>query len=267
MTRLEVVKLAVAAELEIPIEIFKAAPARRRQSILAIGAHPDDVELGIGGILAAHQLIGDQITILTLSDGVNGGTPSERHQEALNSAGILGATLMAPGMKDSEIGADLEIIRAIEKAVAKSDPDIIYTHSAADTHQDHRSIHFASLVAGRGVAGLYCYGAPSLTSDFHPVRFNDITPQLPIKLRLLQCFVSQQHRSYFEAELVIAKAKYWGSVGRWPYAEPLEVIHERSPGHVELVGYVERSAIALRSPLDDEPQQHPKRAGVDVIWK
>ena len=218
MTKLEVVKIAPTAEEEIPIELFTAPRLRRRQNILAIGAHPDDVELGIGGILAAHQAIGDKITILTLSDGVNGGTPSQRHAEALRSAKLLGATLLAPGMKDSEISADIVTIRAIESAVASCEPDIIYTHSAADTHQDHRSIHFATLVAGRGVAGLYCYGAPSLTSDFHPVRFNDIAANLGIKLALLRCFASQQHRSYFEPELVIAKAKYWGSVGRWPYA-------------------------------------------------
>ncbi len=241
-------------------------PIRRRQHILAIGAHPDDVELGIGGILASHRAIGDQITILTMSDGINGGTTSERRKEAQSAADLLGAMLIAPGLADSRIGADVETIRVIEAAVLASKPDIIYTHSAADTHQDHRSIHFATLVAGRAVAGLYCYGSPSLTNDFHPVRFNDISENLQFKLSLLRCFDSQQHRLYFDPELVIAKAMYWGSVGRWRYAEPLEVIHERSPGHVELVGYVPRSAITLRTTQEDEPLEHHISVGA-VYWQ
>ena len=238
-------------------------PPRRRQHILAIGAHPDDVELGIGGILASHRAIGDKITILTLSDGINGGTALIRRRESQKAADLIGATLIAPGLADSQIGSGVETIRLIESAVLASQPDIIYTHSVADTHQDHRSIHFATVVAGRGVAGLYCYGAPSLTNDFRPVRFNDISGNLQVKLALLRCFESQQTRLYFDPELVIAKAMYWGSIGRWRYAEPLEVIHERSPGHVELVGYVERSAIELRPIYDDEPLNPNLYVGAD----
>ena len=267
MTRLESVRKSKSMPEDPPEEESRYEPSRRRQHILAIGAHPDDVELGIGGILASHRAVGDEITILTLSDGINGGTPSQRRQEAQRAAHFLGAMLITPGMADSEIGEDVDTIRIIESAVAACSPDIIYTHSAADTHQDHRSIHFATLVAGRAVAGLYCYGAPSLTNDFHPVRFNDISGNLQTKLELLKCFESQQHRLYFDPELVIAKARYWGSVGRWRYAEPLEVIHERSPGHVELVGYVDRAAITLRASEDDEPQHHHTRVGVAVYWQ
>jgi len=230
---------------------------RRPQRILAVGSHPDDVELGVGGILASHRNVGDIITILTLSDGVNGGTPEERRRESQAAARYLNATLISAGMADSEISADVGTIRIIESAVRQSNPDIIYTHSAADTHQDHRSAHLATLVAGRAVAGLYGYGAPSLTNDFRPVRFNSIEDTLEDKLALLDCYASQKDRLYFERELVIAKARYWGSFGRWKYAEPLEVIHERSPGHVELVGYTAPNAIHIRAAADDEPEEYP----------
>jgi LmbE family N-acetylglucosaminyl deacetylase len=170
-------------------------------------------------------------------------------------------------MADSQISGDVDTIRIIEDVVASCDPDIIYTHSGADTHQDHRNIHFASLVAGRAVAGLYCYGSPSLTNDFRPVRFNDIGDKLNKKLSLLKCFESQQHRPYFDPELIIAKAMYWGSVGRWRYAEPLEVIHERSSGHIELIGHGERVSTPLRTTHEDELEKYPSRAGAAIHWK
>ena len=261
MTRLEAVKAGNTIGERLALDEARFSTVRRRQHVLAIGAHPDDVELGIGGILAAHVAVGDFITILTMSDGVNGGTPAQRRDEAQMAADLLGAVLITQDLVDSEICADVVTIRIIEAVIAQCEPDIIYTHSAADTHQDHRSIHFATVAAGRTVAGLYCYGAPSLTHDFNPVRFNDIEENLEFKLNLLKCFESQQHRYYFEPELIIAKARYWGSVGRWRFAEPLEVVHERSPGHVELAGYVERRVASIHSSNDDEPQQHPSRVG------
>ena len=244
----------MSSETPIPAVGNGFIPTRRAQSILAIGSHPDDVELAIGGVLAAHRNVGDKVTILVLSDGVNGGTPSERRLEAEASAALLGAELICMGMADSEITSDLTTIRVIEAAIATCNPDIIYTHSNADTHQDHRSVHHATIVAGRAVAGLYCYGAPSLTNDFRPVRFNSIENTLDMKLTLLDCFMSQSHRPYFEHELIISKARYWGNFGRWRYAEPLEVIHERSPGHVELVSYSNPSAFTIRNSSEDEPE-------------
>jgi CheY-like chemotaxis protein len=84
----------VAQVLDIAAQ---ARERRRRQQkrVLAIGAHPDDVELGCGGALAKHRGQGDVMTILTLSRGANGGDTNVRTREAHSAANLLGATLEA----------------------------------------------------------------------------------------------------------------------------------------------------------------------------
>ena len=61
----------------------------RHQTVLAIGAHPDDVELGIGGTLAAHRSAGDQVVILTLSRGARGGEAGDRMGESMAAAELI----------------------------------------------------------------------------------------------------------------------------------------------------------------------------------
>ena len=68
-----------------------------------------------------------------------------------------------------------ETISIIEAAIRELHPTHVYTHSLEDTHQDHRAVHAASLVAARGVPNVYCYQTPSSTVEFKPHRFVDIT--------------------------------------------------------------------------------------------
>ena len=70
------------------------------QRILAVGAHPDDVELGCGGLLAAS---GASITVLINSDGRRGGQWAIRRQEAEQAAAQLGADLIWRGLVDTRV--------------------------------------------------------------------------------------------------------------------------------------------------------------------
>ena len=79
------------------------AVAGPREHVLAVGAHPDDVEIGVGGILAAHRAAGDSVTVLTLSRGGRGGSPDDRQHESLASAELLGARLFLEDLVDTEI--------------------------------------------------------------------------------------------------------------------------------------------------------------------
>src|SRR5690606_14892603 len=75
---------------------FRTAQANtpERAMVLAIGAHPNDVEVGVGGILAAHRDAGNPVTILVLSRGSIEGGAREAWNQALASANIVGATLV-----------------------------------------------------------------------------------------------------------------------------------------------------------------------------
>jgi LmbE family N-acetylglucosaminyl deacetylase/CheY-like chemotaxis protein len=211
------------------------AAARPRQHVLAVGAHPDDVEIGVGGILAAHRAAGDIVTILTLSHGGKGGEPVDRQDESLASAELLGARLFLEDLVDTEISNTGPTVAIIERVVREVSPTIVYTHSAHDNHQDHRAVHEATLVATRSVRMVACFQSPSSTVDFRPSKFVSIDGFTDKKLELLECFASQAGiRSYLEPDFVLACARYWGRYGGGTSVEPLEIIRETA--HVILPG-------------------------------
>ncbi|MFT6819326.1 MAG: two-component system response regulator HydG [Myxococcota bacterium] len=209
--------------------LAKVSPATGR-TILAIGAHPDDVEIAIGGTLAAHRDAGDEIILLCLSWGASGGGQRQRRAEAEAAAHVLGATLYGGDLRDTRF--DLQTtIAAIERVVHEVHPDVVYTHCAEDVHQDHRSTHDASLVACRNVSTLFAYQSPSTTVAFQPTRFQDISDQIDDKMALIACHESQAScRRYMAPELLRSTARYWGRFSAGIYVEPLVVIREAAIG-------------------------------------
>ncbi|MGO4299697.1 response regulator [Leifsonia sp. RAF41] len=201
--------------------------AQRQQVVLAVGAHPDDVEIGVGGILAAHRDAGNQVVILTMSRGARGGDANDRQHESLASAELLGARLFLEDLQDTQISAADPTVGIIERVVAEIQPDIVYTHSSHDRHQDHRAVHAATDVATRSVRTVCCYQSPSATIDFRPTRFVPIDGFTETKLQLIDCFRSQTElRSYLEPDFVLATARYWSRFGGGKSCEPLEVIRD-----------------------------------------
>ena len=223
VTRADLV--AKATEL---IEAGRAAREERVERILAIGAHPDDVEVGAGGTLAAHAAAGDVLTILTLSRGALGGDMTQRARESQESADILGARLLLRDLEDTHIPEGNPTIAIIEEAVADFQPTVVYTHSVHDLHQDHRSVHRAAMVACRRVSRVYCFQSPSATVEYRPNHFVAVDEYLGRKLKVIDAFGSQSGiRDYLEPELITATARYWSRYGTGIFAEPFETARDR----------------------------------------
>lgn len=218
----------VEAVTRLAEEARKRVPEKPREVVLAVGAHPDDVEIGAGGILAAHQAAGDSITILTLSRGARGGDADSRQFESLASAELLGARLFLKDLVDTEISAGGDTVRLIEDVVREVKPTIVYTHSKHDRHQDHRAVNEAVMVATRSVPTVACFQSPSATIDYRPTRFVRIDQFLERKFALLDCFNSQTEasRDYLERDFVTATARYWTRFGGGKAVEPLEIVRE-----------------------------------------
>ncbi|MDN4614842.1 response regulator [Leifsonia sp. F6_8S_P_1B] len=201
--------------------------ASRQQVVLAIGAHPDDVEIGVGGILAAHREAGNQVVILTMSRGARGGDADDRQHESLAAAELLGARLFLEDLEDTRISSADPTVGIIERVVREVQPDIVYTHSSHDRHQDHRAVHAATSVATRNVRTVCCYQSPSATIDYRPTRFVPIDGFTDAKLALIDCFRSQTElRAYLEPDFVLATARYWSRFGGGHSCEPLEVLRD-----------------------------------------
>ncbi|TPX04990.1 response regulator, partial [Schumannella luteola] len=220
--------------VEVVTRLADEGRARReavaqKQYVLAVGAHPDDVEIGVGGVLAAHRAAGDEITILTLSRGARGGDADNRQHESLAAAELLGARLFLQDLTDTEISGGGGTVRLIEEVVREVVPTIVYTHTNHDRHQDHRAVHEATIVATRSIDTVACYQSPSATVDFRPTRFVSIDGFVDRKLELLACFRSQaENRAYLAADFVRATARYWSRFSSSENVEPLEIVRETS---------------------------------------
>ena len=204
---------------------FKLASTRagKTRRILAIGAHPDDLEIACGGTLARLCDEGHLVAGLILTHGSQGGDALVRQLEARNGANFLGLhdfTLL--NLPDTNL--DLDAVRqAIEEKVQSFGPDIIFTHSEHDQHQDHQIIHRATLQAGRRVNTILCYESPSTTLDFKPSLFFDIGDYVDIKIESIREHHNQARKAYMDAVLVRSQARVRGEQTKTSYAEGFEV--------------------------------------------
>ncbi len=210
------------------IQVGRSRRAPDTERVLAIGAHPDDVEIGVGGLLLGHREVGDAVAVLTMSHGQRGGDRAQRAAESAHAAELLGAVLFLEDLEDTRISESDPTVGLIERTIAEFRPTIVYTHTVNDLHQDHRNVHRATMVAARRVPSVYCYESPSATVEFKPVRFAPIAAYLEGKLAVIAAFRSQTEvRSYLDSDLIRATSRYWGRFGDATYCEPLEVVRER----------------------------------------
>jgi LmbE family N-acetylglucosaminyl deacetylase len=219
----------LAAKAAALVEAGRAARAAGRETVLAIGAHPDDVEIGAAGALLAHRAAGDTVVILTLSRGARGGDQLERARESQRAADIIGARLLLGDLEDTRIAEGDPTIGVIDRAVAEIQPTVVYTHSAHDVHQDHRNTHRAAMVACRRVGRVYCFQSPSATIDYRPTHFVNIDDHIGRKLQAIDAFGSQTGvRDYLAPDLITSTARYWSRYGGGSHAEPFEAIRDRA---------------------------------------
>jgi len=166
--------------------------------ILAVGAHPDDVELGCGATLALFRKKGHRVYILVLTRGEASGDPRARAWECKTAAQTLGAEkLYFGGLSDTKITDGIETIMSVEHVIDRVKPDIVFTHSDKDGHQDHRNAGLASLSAARNVKKVLLYESPAALREFCPQVFVDVSSTFGIKLNALKAFASQASKVYF----------------------------------------------------------------------
>ena len=192
--------------------------------VLAIGAHPDDVELGCGGALLRHCARGDDISILIMTRGERGVFERRsRFDEQRRAARILGAELHWGPFVDGEVVFGPELVRTIDEVIDASGADVVYTHAADDSHQDHRATSQASLAAGRRLSSILFYETPS-TQRFQPTVFIDVQDEIDSKVALVHSHASQVERDGpLDMDALVAQARFRGSQSRSTYAEGFEV--------------------------------------------
>ena len=198
-----------------------------KMNILAIGAHPDDIEIGCGGTLAKYASYGHNIYLLIATNGMAGGEGDIRKKEQHRSADILNAKeVFWGGYTDTELEVNKEAIIKVEAVIKKVKPDSIFVNFPDDTHQDHRHIAAITNSATRYIRNVLFYEAPT-TQNFQPNVFVDIGEDfLKTKTELLKAHKSQINRTNISGvsilEVAQSTAHFRGVQARVAYAEAFQ---------------------------------------------
>lgn len=211
----------VLAERRIP-----ATTVVQRRRVLAVGAHPDDLELACGATLAKLVDTGHEVRGLVMSSGEVGGNPGLRPAEAQRGASFLGLSALRvhhfPDTRLDTVGN--EMVRAIEDAIKEFEPDVIFTHSAHDQHQDHYAVHQATLRAARAHHSILCFESPSVTRDFDPSVFVNIDGYVDVKVEAVLAHRDQTGKPYMTPGRVRGMAAFRGAQAKNTNAEAFEPV-------------------------------------------
>lgn len=185
----------------------------RFNHVLALGAHPDDLELGCGATIAKLAEAGTEVTAVIFSDGSRG-APAEldRASETREALATLGVrSVHQHSFADTRLHEHLnDLIAVIERHVAELSPERVYTMFAEDRHQDHRAVCQASMVACRKVPQILAYETPSSYPNFVPTVFEPIDDFIERKVQALKLHKSQGDRLYMREDKIRAAAHFRG---------------------------------------------------------
>jgi len=192
-------------------------------NILAIGAHPDDIEFGCGGTLIKYARKGAHIQMLVMTDGSRGGNARVRRREQQAAAKLLGASRVHwGGYRDTLLPSVRHLIDKMEGVLRMSRPDFIFVNNPDDTHQDHRQVARAAVSATRWARNVLFYEGPT-TTNFTPTVFIDIADEIARKIDALHTHHSQIAKTRIEgapiSEIAQASAHFRGVQGRVRWAE------------------------------------------------
>jgi LmbE family N-acetylglucosaminyl deacetylase len=192
-------------------------------NILAIGAHPDDIEYGCAGTLIKYAEGAHSVYLLILTRGEEGGKGEERQREQHASADIMHVReVFWGGYRDTHVTLEKALIDRIEAVLRRISPDLILVNYGDDTHQDHRIVTQATMSATRYVRNVLFFEVPT-TQNFNPQVFVDITDTLDRKVQALEAHTSQIMKTNIEdlsiVELSRANATSRGIQGRVRFAE------------------------------------------------
>jgi len=213
--------------------------------ILAIGAHPDDIEFLCAGTLAIYSRRNHEVFMCHVCDGNKGSSTYSsdelakiRRKEAIDAARVIGATSIWGEMSDGEVVLDLNSRLKIIDVIRQANPDLIITHSPDDYHTDHinvsRLVFEASYLANltllktdypptERLPYLY-YMDTEAGIDFNPTEYVDISDTIDIKIEMMLKNKSQiewlrKIHNYDPIEVIRLIAAFRGLQAGVKYAE------------------------------------------------
>jgi LmbE family N-acetylglucosaminyl deacetylase/tetratricopeptide (TPR) repeat protein len=196
-----------------------------KKVILAIGAHPDDIELGCGGFIMKAKDSGASVYGLTMTRGEKGsGGRGDREEEQKKATGFMELDgFWMTDFQDTRLNLSVSSMKElIEEKIRDIGVNMVLTHSAIDIHTDHQAVFEATKAAARNVSVL-CYEDVSTPKEFVPNYFVDISWYVEDKLKMLAFHRTQKDKLYMDPEAVRGRAAHRGIQGGMQYAEAFSI--------------------------------------------
>ena len=197
------------------------------KKVLFVGAHPDDIEIGCGALLAqiaAHA----EVLCVTLSD--NQDNPRHKnlvqeHRRSMAALGVPESRVLVQRFQTRNFARDRqEILEYLYEINREQGPDLVFVHSAADIHQDHGVATQETLRAFRGVSVL---GFDVLRSSygFFPHFLVEVGEQdVQRKLAALAEYKTYADKYYFSPDVIRSTLVRHGALAERPYAEGFDIL-------------------------------------------
>jgi LmbE family N-acetylglucosaminyl deacetylase len=197
--------------------------------VLAFGAHPDDLEVGAGGLLARLSDQGAHVTFAIVSIPSNTNT---RRAEAQAAADVIDADLFViyedKPCRVEDIAMH-ELVRRFDQIIGDVRPDLVITHSANDLHWDHGLVNRATVSALRRTpCDLFGYlSSPEMNAQSRSFGncFADISEHIDAKVNAIACHKSQLSKLDLDSSRDLARAM--GRISGYQFAEVYEVLRVR----------------------------------------
>ncbi len=197
--------------------------------VLAFGAHPDDLEVGAGGLLARLSQEGAEVTMVVVSIPSN---TEVRKREAMAGAEVIDADLFVLYEDRPCRVEDIpmhELVRRMDSIVGDVRPDLVITHSSGDLHWDHGLVNRATVSALRRTPCdlLAFLSSPEMNAQSRAIGqcFADISTTMETKIAAIKAHASQVSKLDLDSSRDLARAM--GRISGYQYAEVYEALRVR----------------------------------------
>jgi len=208
--------------------------------VLVVSPHPDDESIGCGGTLRRHVVRGDDVHVIHLTSGEQGGdgrppheTARIRETEAEAAAAVLGLTQFEFWRQpDGAIRATKHLVEQLRGSIERFRPRIIYVTHAREMHPDHRA---AVRLVRQSLSGLRSQTRAPRVLTFEvwtPMQdmdeIVDISPYIETKMQAIRAHRSQCDIMRFD-DAALGLARYRGEMHLWPGGDYAEIFCELRP--------------------------------------
>lgn len=187
-----------------------------RNQVLFVGAHPDDIEIGAGGTLAQLVALSYDVFACVATDEPEPRIAARRRRETLEALGSLGLPadrILFLGMRDADVSVNRDSVAKFRHALARRcvTPRIVFTHTEADSHNDHRAVRELVHATFRRqiIAGFPVINSLN-ESCFTPSLRSDIAQSVQQKARALLHHASQVAMGRIDPDEILEFGRRYG---------------------------------------------------------